>query len=351
MKDILRYYSEDGTLKIFDKYMLYHFGFIRNRKTGKVLQNINQEKYNKVSVEAEDGKSYQIRIARAIASTFIGPPPSLEHTADHINQNSDDDNIYNIQWATKSEQNDNRTMTAIRKSEFIVVKDEIEKTFKEWVEYLKNEKNNMNRPYIKAMIKYYAQEEKYGFAYKKYPNLLGEVWKEIEGSRTKLGRWEISDMNRVKYITRYAENVLCEDRIGLNHHGYPIIRINGKTWRCHILAFMTFFPEEWAAKKSEEIILHKNDDKLDFRPHMLRLGTQSDNISDAYNNGCYDDTQSARVKCISYINGIYEILHDSQSDAVKYLKYIGYKKANKSAICMALSSSRKTAYDRTWKLA
>lgn len=140
MKDILKYYSEDGTLKIFDKYMLYHFGFIRNRKTGKVLQNINQGKYNKVSIETDDGKSYQIRIARAIASTFIGPPPSLEHTADHIDKNQDDDNIYNIRWATKSEQTDNRTMSAIQKSAIIIVKDGIEKTNKEWVEYLKMKK-------------------------------------------------------------------------------------------------------------------------------------------------------------------------------------------------------------------
>ena len=37
MKATLQIYSEDGTLKIFDKYTLYHFGFVRNRKTGQVL--------------------------------------------------------------------------------------------------------------------------------------------------------------------------------------------------------------------------------------------------------------------------------------------------------------------------
>ena len=350
MKDILKYYFKDGTFKVFEKYMLYHFGFIRNRKTGEVLQNINQEKYNKVNVQDDDGKSYQIRIARAIASTFIGPPPSLEHTADHIDKNPDDDIIHNIRWANKSEQSINRDISEINKSAFIVVKDGVEKTINEWVEHLKYEKNNMNRPYINKMIKYYAQGKKYGFSYKKYPDLPDEVWKEIAGSKTKLGRWEISDMNRVKYITKYTENVLCEDRIGLNKHGYPIITINGKRWKCHIISFMSFFPEQWSTKKTNENVLHKNDDKLDFRPHMLRLGNQSDNISDAYNNGCYDDTQAARMKCVSYINGIYELLHDSQKDAVRYLKSIGYEKASKSAICMNLSGDRKSAYGRTWKL-
>ena len=345
MKDILKYYFKDGTFKVFEKYMLYHFGFIRNRKTGEVLQNINQEKYNKVNVQDDDGKSYQIRIARAIASTFIGPPPSLEHTADHIDKNPDDDNIHNIQWANKSEQSINRDMSEINKSAFIVVKNGVEKTINEWVEHLKDEKNNMNRTYNNQMIKYYAQGKKYGFVYKKYPDLPGETWKSIPDTNN----WLISDMNRMKYVTKYAENVLYGDRLGLAN-GYPAIRFNGKIWKCHILSFMSFFPEEWSTKKTNENVLHKNDDKMDFKPHMLRLGTQSDNINDAYDNGCYDDTQSSRVKCVSYINGIYELLHDSQKDAVIYLKSIGYKKASKSAICMNLSGDRKSAYDRTWKL-
>lgn len=113
---------------------------------------------------------------------------------------------------------------------------------------------------------------------------------------------------------------------------------------------MAFFPEMYATKKPEDMVLHEDDDKLDFRPHKLRLGTQSKNIIDAYNNGKYDGKKSARMICASYINNVLEKRHKSQSDAVLYLKINGYPKANVSGVCMALSGFRKTAYDRTWKI-
>lgn len=61
------------------------------------------------------------------------------------------------------------------------------------------------------------------------------------------------------------------------------------------------------------MVLHEDDDKLDFRPHKLRLGTSSQNSRDAYNNG----KQSERVKCASYIDGVLEKEHLSQSDALR----------------------------------
>jgi hypothetical protein len=185
----------------------------------------------------------------------------------------------------------------------------------------------------------------FGFAFKEYPDLPGETWKKIPNTHN----WLISDMNRMKFITKCAENVLSGERLGLTEKGYPIISIDKKQKYCHILSFMTFFPDEWAAKKPNEIVLHKDDDKKDFRPHMLRLGTQSDNIRDAHDNGCYGDTRSGRMRCVSYIDGVYELLHDSQTDAANYLKHIGYDKASRKSIGPAIDGKRrKSAYDRTW---
>jgi hypothetical protein len=208
----------------------------------------------------------------------------------------------------------------------------------------------MGREYTSVMISHYAQRKQHGFSYKEYPDLPGEIWKEIIDSKNKKGRWEVSDMNRFKYITNHAENVLSGNRLGLRN-GYPTVVINEKKWHCHILSFMTFFPEEYANKKPNEIVLHEDDDSLDFRPHKLRLGTQSENMIDAHNNGKHDGTKTARMKCVSYIDGVYEITHDSQDDAVKYLRHIGYDKASKGRISDMLNpeTTRKSAYDRTWK--
>ena len=239
------------------------------------------------------------------------------------------------------------------KSSFIVVKDGLEKNIKDWVKYLKDETNHIGRKYTIPMIRKYAQTKQYGFSYKKYPDIPGEVWREINNSNNKMGRWEISNMNRVKYITSIAENVLSGERLCMKN-GYPKININGKPLYCHILVFKTFFPDEYAMKKSDEMILHENDDPMDFRPHKLRIGTKSDNGIDAHNNGSFDGKKTMRVKCTSYINGIFEKEYESQDAAAKYLKSQGYMKASQGNISQALIASRDgkilVKYDRSWKL-
>jgi hypothetical protein len=101
--------------------------------------------------------------------------------------------------------------------------------------------------------------------------------------------------------------------------------------------------------RSGQVVLHKNDDKLDFRPQNLSLGTRSQNGMDAHENGCHDGTQRARQKCASYIKGIFEKEHTSHSNAAKYLKSIGLVKAQQGKIGMVLNGDRNTAYGRTWK--
>ncbi len=347
MKHFLKYYAETGILTEFDKYTIDTNGRVRNKKSDKILSTRKIGKYNVVTVYENSGKKRSIRICRALASTFIGPPPTPKHTADHKDRNRNNDVLENIRWATVSEQNNNRNMSKTQKFAFIIVKDGEEKTSNEWVDHLKDQKNSFGREYTAAMINMYAIRKQYGFSYKEYPDLEGEVWKEIAGSRTIRGLWKISNMNRVKYITNNGENVLSGDRIGIEN-GYPAIRINGKQQRCHILSFMTFFSKEYAAKKSDEMILHENDDKLDFRPQKLRLGTMSDNGKDAHDNGKYDGKKSMRMKCASYIDGVFEKEHESQNDAARYLKSIGYEKTSQGRISDAINGNRDIAYRRTW---
>ena len=349
MSKPLEYDFEDGTHVNFNKYTIDTSGIVRNIKTRQVMATHNNGGYETCHVYMDNGKRRGIRICRAMASTYRGKPPMLAHTADHKDKNTDNDTDDNIRWLDKSGQVKNRAMSDTNKSALIVVKDDIEKTAKEWVEFLRYIKNHMGREFTESMISHYAQRKYHGFAYKEYPDLQGEVWKKIQGSKNTKGHWEISNMNRVKYTTKHAENVLSGDRLSLMNTGYPKIRFDNKNWLCHIISFMTFFPEEYASKKTEEIVLHEDDDKLDFRPHKLRLGTRSQNSSDAYDNGCYDGTKSARMACASYINGVFEKEHKSQRDAAKYLKTLGYDKADMPNINNVLKGKQKTAYDRVWK--
>jgi hypothetical protein len=340
------YWWFDGEHTIFNKYYLDENTHIVNKMTNKHMKyKQNKQGYYVCSLTDNDGKRRSIRITRMKASTFYGKPPTTEHTADHINRKEDDDRIENIRWETRIGQSYNQDRLEIRKSAFIITRGGLEMTVKEWNDHLKSANNSNNCHYTVNMIQHYAQRKQHGFAYKEYPDLPGEIWKEIAHSKTTRGRWEISNMNRVKYVTKYAENVFSGERLGLRN-GYPFITLG----LCHIIVFKTFFPEEYALMHPCDIILHENDDRLDFRPHKLRIGTMADNMSDAHNNGCYSGTQRERQKCASYINDIFEKEHDSQSDAVKYLKSNGYEKATQGKISMVLGGDRKTAYNRTWKL-
>lgn len=348
-----KYYGKDGTLTVFNKYYLDSSEHIVSKKTNKRLSyRQNKDGYYSCGLVNDIGKCRMIRIARMKASTFCGEPPSSEHTADHKNRVSSDDREENIKWATLPEQITNRVIPKTHKYSIIIVKDELEKTVKDWVEYLKDIKNSFGRTYTEGMISMYAIRKQHGFSYKKYDDLPGEKWLEISGSNNSQGHWEISNMNRVKNVTTHSDNVISGDQLGLLN-GYPFISINKKNWLCHILSYKAFFPEEYANKKLNEMVLHEDDDRKDFRPHKLRLGNGSENSTDAYDNGKYDGTNVARVKCASYINGIFEKEHDSQGSAEKYLKSIGMTKACQSEISKALSSLKKgkviKRYKRTWE--
>lgn len=351
--ETLRYYFEDGTFVIFDKYTIDTTGVIRNQATGKVLRYFKDGDYNTCGVYDIEVKKRRVKIGRAIASTFIGPSPSLHHTADHIDRNPNNDTLENIRWLCKKEQNTNQTRPDNLKCAFVIVKGGIEKTAKEWTEHLKAQKTSYGNDYTPDVVKNYARNKRHGFEFKKYPNLPGEVWKKVKDSENRIGYWEISDMNRVKYVTNFAENVLCGDQL-CRKTGYPVIGINGKVWKCHILSFLTFFSDKYDTRKPNEVIMHEDDDRSDFRPHKLRLGTKSDNTIDAHDNGKYDGTKSARMKCASYIDGVFEKEHNSQHDAVRYLKMNDHDKAQCSKIGQALSSFREgkvvTRYGRTWQI-
>jgi hypothetical protein len=349
MLKTLEYYFRNGAHVKFDKYIIDTIsGVASNTETGNIISTRKSKSgYNMWSVQDDDGKTHHIYVGRALAS-LRGPPPTLKHTADHIDRDKNNDILDNIRWLCKKEQRANQNRSKNMKTAFIIIKDGVQKTSKEWVEYFEDQKNSLGRKYNDDMIRDYAKKKRHGFSYKEYPDLPGEVWKDIIGSKNTAGCWKISNMCRVKYITKYAENVLFGDRIGLCS-GYPAICINGKISLCHVISFMTFFPEEWAVKKSNEIILHDDDDPMNFCPNKLRLGTYSDNGKDAHDNGKYDGTKTTRMRCASYINGVFEKEHESKASAARYLRSIGLDKATAGGVNQAFDNDRKSAYGRTWK--
>ena len=95
----LEYHWKDGTHTVFDGYAIDELSVIRNKK-GRVMTPFKSGKYYKVCVQHE-GEERKILVGRALASTFLGKPPTLQHTADHEDKNSFNDTLENIRWLCK----------------------------------------------------------------------------------------------------------------------------------------------------------------------------------------------------------------------------------------------------------
>ena len=55
-------------------------------------------------------------VHRLIAIAFLGPAPSSSHTVDHLNQDSSDNRVSNLRWATKSQQSLNRGKREVQRT-------------------------------------------------------------------------------------------------------------------------------------------------------------------------------------------------------------------------------------------
>jgi hypothetical protein len=336
---------------VFEKYEIDMFGNIYNKKSKRRLSYTILNDYYVASVYDHVGKRCCIYVARAVVSTFHGKPPTEEHSTEHIDCTNKKNNIVcELTWIDPSGQLKNQIRPEDLLSAYIIVRDNMEMTNKEWATYMKNEKNHLGHKYTEGMIRQYAKKKQHGFSYKVYENLPDETWYHIVNSKSSKGHWEISDQNRIARVTKHARNVIDVARFGFMGK-YPKININEKQRKLHDVAFEAFYPTEYASKLPHEMILHKFDDKLDFRPHMLYIGSQSMNMKDAHDNGRFDGVKSARMSCVSYINGVLEKRHESQKDAVDYLRANGHQTASQSHISQALNSDDVlTKYDRTWKI-
>lgn len=332
-RQTLRVYINESML-ILDNYEIcidttniYHI-----YKKSVLTQTYSDDGYKRVLVSIQ-GKKQTVSVARAMISTFIGPPPNPLFTVDHINKNKDDNCINNLIWKSKKDQVINRHMPSSNSGSRIVVYNGVERTVKEWAEEL-----GVSVSTIKSWV--YNKSE---WSYKNYDNISGEIWKTI-GDNT-----DVSSLGRVGKTNTSVRRVYDTCEICISN-GYPVLNINKTKTYLHVLVFKAFFPSEYENKQIGTMVLHKNDNKLDCSIDNLYIGDGIDNTLDAHNNGKYDGKGKERLRCycISIQNGI---RHDFESltDAVSWLKNNGYDKAAKSSISRCLNNKQlKKTYDHTW---
>ena len=88
-------------------YTITREGVVRNVNTGRMLQGaINHKGYWRIGICNKNGlKDYQV--AHLLLLTFVRPPVGDE-TADHIDRDNQNNNLSNLRWLSKSDQDFNR---------------------------------------------------------------------------------------------------------------------------------------------------------------------------------------------------------------------------------------------------
>tara|TARA_R110000772_G_scaffold242166_1_gene354563 strand:- start:195 stop:653 length:459 start_codon:yes stop_codon:yes gene_type:complete len=96
----------------YDKYMIYEDGRVwskpKNGKEGKFLKpGVNNHGYYAVCLFNEDGIRKKMRIHRLVALHYI-PNPENKPEVDHIDREQLNNNIKNLRWATRCENQQNK---------------------------------------------------------------------------------------------------------------------------------------------------------------------------------------------------------------------------------------------------
>ena len=92
----------------YPNYLIYQDGRIWShaRLPGRFLKHaVNQKGYHRVCL-CRDGKKKHFSVHRLVAIHFIANPDNKPEV-DHINQNTHDNRLENLRWATKSENGQN----------------------------------------------------------------------------------------------------------------------------------------------------------------------------------------------------------------------------------------------------
>jgi hypothetical protein len=122
MNKTLEYYFEDGSHVEFNKYTIDTNGIVRSKKTDKIITR-KSGKYNRVGIRDDDSKQRYIQVGRAIASTFIGRPPTPDHTVDHKDRDLNNDMLDNIRWLCATGQFEDQDRPKPKKPAYVIVKD------------------------------------------------------------------------------------------------------------------------------------------------------------------------------------------------------------------------------------
>lgn len=271
----------------FPNYSVSNFGNVINTKTNKVMKLTNKSGYYHITLKNEN--SYKtLKIHRLVALAFIKNPENKPEV-NHKDKNKLNNNINNLEWMTRTENNKhrcngllitcnkNKPISRLNKdtNEVLEHYNSIEDAGKWAFETNLTCNSHNGRNAIGNCINGLSNSA-YGYKWKyiENKNLENEEWKEINLLHL-FG--EMYDSNKKYFVSNLGrfKNSFGKimDNYKVNENGYIRIYIYKKTFTLHRLVALTFL-ENFENKKQ---VNHKDGNKLNNSIENLEWVTNKEN--------------------------------------------------------------------------
>lgn len=317
-------------------YLVSTFGNIYSKCGKRIMAGFGTGDYYEVSLVNDNKKNTKWKVHRLVAITFI-PNPDNKETVDHISHVRENNNVMNLQWATHSEQNVNRTPHRNKGRSIKVIRKALDGTRIDQWESMRDAatavgKKNSSRIGCACREGIPMYGYLWSFVDDEYDeNFEGEEWKPVPGYDNTLA----SSKGRIKNINGviYQGSLLS---------GYKRVSIRDKDLKVHKLVCLAFHgPAPVDGKRY--LVNHKNGNKLDNTPENLEWVTDVENTTHAYENGLINTKTGRRCKPVLQYT----------LDGKLVAEYKSYTEARDTTginnISLACSGSQHTAGNYIWK--
>jgi hypothetical protein len=343
--------EEWRVINSFPNYSISNFGNIMNNKTNKLMKINDKGGYYHISLKNGE-KRKNMKVHRLVALEFI-PNPENKTDVNHEDKNKLNNNISNLTWMTRKENNQHKSIGLIYKSNKNKPINRLDKITGEilenynsiedagtWVfdnNFTSNSHNGRNA--IGNCVNGLSNTA-YGFRweYKENESKIHEEWREINLQNL----FEIeNDFNKKYFVSnlgRFKNSYgTIMENYKTNDNGYIRVYIYNKTIALHRLVALTFLENS----ENKEQVNHKDGNKLNNSVDNLEFVTNKENQLHKFQMGLGNNfTRKIKQYDLNW-NFIKE--HESISSAAKELNI------SKGTIQCVLLRNRKTASGFIWR--
>ncbi len=328
----------------FENYSVSNNGYVKNQVTGKVLKNGIKDGYVCLSL-VNNGYKKSFKVHRLVAMAFLNNPEN-KSDVNHKDKNKTNNNVNNLEWMTRKENNIHRCKDTIIKQEaknkYII---RVDKNTNEHLE----EYNSIKEAGIWAKNNGFTENEHngrnsigncitgssntaYGYKWllKKNPEILdGEIWKQVKNTNN---TYFVSNLGRFKnakgrIVTNYKPHI----------SGYIIVLIDNKSYKLHRIIAKEFIDNP----ENKEQVNHIDGNKLNNSVDNLEWVTNKENQIHKFKNGLGNNF-TRKI-------GQYDLNNNFIKEFPSIVSAAKEVNVSKSCVQGVLANKRKTTGGFIWK--